>query len=117
MRFLVDAQLPRKLAAWLNAAGADAIHTLELPDGNCTTDDQLNAVAQSEGRVLVTKDADFVDSHLLSGQPAKLLLISTGNIANRELEALLVPLLASILREFNSHSFLELGRTGLVIRG
>jgi hypothetical protein len=46
-----------------------------------------------------------------------LLLISTGNISNRELEALVVPLIPDILREFQTHSFLELGRSGLVIRG
>ncbi len=29
MNFLVDAQLPRRMTAWLTAAGCDAIHTLE----------------------------------------------------------------------------------------
>ena len=66
---------------------------------------------------MVTKDADFVDSHLLRGRPAKLLLISTGNISNRELEALLVPLIADIVREFQTNSFIELGPNGIVIRG
>jgi predicted nuclease of predicted toxin-antitoxin system len=55
-----------------------------------------------------------VDSH---GQPAKLLLISTGNISNRALEAIAVPLIPEIVREFGTHSFLELGRTGIVVRG
>jgi len=27
MRFLVDAQLPKHLAEWLNEAGHDAVHT------------------------------------------------------------------------------------------
>jgi predicted nuclease of predicted toxin-antitoxin system len=67
--------------------------------------------------VVVTKDADFVDSHLLRGRPPKLLLISTGNISNRDLEALVVPLIADIVREFGSHSFLELGRAGIMVRG
>ena len=70
-----------------------------------------------EQRVVVTKDADFVDTHLLRKRPDKLLLISTGNISNRELEALVTPLIPDIIREFASHSFLELGRTGIVIRG
>ena len=70
MKALVDAQLPRRMAAWLAAAGCDAIHTLDLPDGNRTTDTQINDLANGEGRVVITKDADFVDSHLLSGRPA-----------------------------------------------
>jgi predicted nuclease of predicted toxin-antitoxin system len=65
----------------------------------------------------ITKDADFVDSHLLRGQPANLLLISTGNIGNRELESLMAPLIPQILFEFQSNSFLELGRFGLLVRG
>ena len=116
MNFLVDAQLPRRMTAWLTAAGCDAVHTLDLPDGNRTTDEQINDVADREQRVVVTKDADFVDSHVLRGRPAKLLLISTGNISNRDLEALVVPLFPTIVREFQTHAFLEIGKTGIIIR-
>ena len=117
MNFLVDAQIPRRAAGWLTAAGSNAVHTLDLPDGNRTTDEQMLEMADRENRVIVTKDADFVDSHLLHSRPARLLLISTGNISNRDLEALLVPLIPDILREFQTHVFLELGRAGLVVRG
>jgi len=117
MNFLVDAQLPRKMAAWLTAAGCDAVHTLDLSTGNRTTDEQINDLADREQRAVVTKDADFVDAHVLRNRPAKLLLISTGNISNRDLEALVVPLLPAIVREFQTHAFLELGRAGLVVRG
>jgi len=41
MRFLVDAQLPRRLSDWLNKQGHDAIHTLDLPRANRTSDDEL----------------------------------------------------------------------------
>ena len=108
MNFVVDAQLPRRMTAWLTAAGCDAVHTLDLPDGNRTTDERINDVADREQRVVVTKDADFVDSHLLRNRPAKLLLISTGNISNRDLEALATPLIPDIIREFQTHLFLEL---------
>src|SRR5438132_3726781 len=117
MNFLVDAQLPRRMTAWLAAAGCDAVHTLDLPDGNRTTDDQINELTDREQRTVITKDADFVDSHLVHGRPGKLLLISTGNISNRDLEALIVPLIPAIVREFGSHTFLELGRAGIVVRG
>ncbi|HTU18072.1 MAG TPA: DUF5615 family PIN-like protein [Gemmataceae bacterium] len=117
MNFLVDAQLPRRMTAWLTAAGCDAVHTLDLPDGNRTTDEQINDLADQEQRVVATKDADFVDSHVLQGRPAKLLLVSTGNISNRELEALVAPLIPDIVREFQTHAFLELGQGGIVIRG
>jgi predicted nuclease of predicted toxin-antitoxin system len=31
MKFMVDAQLPRKFVIWLSEAGHDALHTLDLP--------------------------------------------------------------------------------------
>jgi predicted nuclease of predicted toxin-antitoxin system len=31
---------------------------------------------------VVTKDADFRNSHLLSGSPRRLLIVTTGNITN-----------------------------------
>lgn len=117
MRFLVDVQLPRRAATWLINAGYDAVHTLDLPDGNRTTDQPVIDLADREGRAVVTKDADFVDSHLLRSRPEKLFLISIGNISNLGLEALVVPLISDIIREFQTHAFLELGPSGLVVRG
>ena len=118
VKFLVDAQLPRRMTAWLTAAGGNVLHTLDLPDGNRTTDAQINDMADREQRVVVSKDADFVDAHLLRGRPAKLLLISTGNVSNRDLEATLHWYRSSRISSVSSrHSFLELGRTGLTVRG
>ncbi len=97
--------------------GLTHAHTLALPGRNRTTDDGVIDYADREQRVVVTKDADFVNSHLLQARPAKLLLISTGNITNRDLEALMVPLTSDIVREFQTHSFLEPGVRGIVIRG
>ena len=117
MNILIDAQLPRRMATWLTANGCDAIHTLDLPEGNRTSDAEVIAAAEREGRVVVTKDADFVSSHLLSGRPSKLLLISTGNISNQELERLLIPLVPALVRELQTNAFLDLDRVGLTIRG
>lgn len=38
MTFLIDAQLPKRLCAWLREAGHDVMHTLDLPLGNRTPD-------------------------------------------------------------------------------
>ena len=117
MKFLVDAQLPKRMTSWLATCGCDAIHTVDLPQGNRTTDYQINELAERDGRVVVTKDSDFVDSHLLAGRPPRLLLISTGNMNNRDLEALVLPLIPDLIREFGRHSFLELDSSGILIRG
>ena len=69
MKFLVDAQLPRRLARQLAAAGHDVLHTLDLPDGNRTPDSAIIERADRENRVVVTKDADFVTLHTLTRTP------------------------------------------------
>ncbi len=83
MRFLVDAQLPRRLIYRLREAGHDAVHTLDLTGGNRTVDGEINRLSVAEERIVVSKDADFVDSLLLRGVPHKLLLISTGHRQRR----------------------------------
>ena len=85
MKFIIDAQLPKSLSDFLNAAGFNSLHTLELPEMNRTGDNAITAKADIEGRIVVTKDADFLDSYLLFGKPAKLLLVKTGNIPNSDL--------------------------------
>ena len=62
MKFLIDAQLPRRLATQFQRAGLEATHTLELPDGNRTTDQALTSLSIANQAVLVTKDSDFVES-------------------------------------------------------
>jgi predicted nuclease of predicted toxin-antitoxin system len=117
MNFLVDAQLPRRLSRRLQEAGHDVLHTLDLPAGNRTTDSEINALSIRERRVVITKDADFVNSYLLIGQPYKLLVVSTGNITNTELEALFMPNLPAIVAALQTTSYIELTRTTLIMHG
>ena len=63
MKFLVDAQLPKKLASLLNEAGYDSLHTLELPDRNFTKDSQINQISIKEKRIVISKDLDFIESY------------------------------------------------------
>jgi predicted nuclease of predicted toxin-antitoxin system len=114
MKFVIDAQLPRRIALMLREQGHDAVHTLDLPEANRTTDSAILDLAAREGRVVITKDADFVNSFLLSGRPEKLLLISTGNISNAELTGVLLPNLDTIIAAFATSDFIELTRTALI---
>ena len=114
MKVLVDAQLPRRFANWLNEAGHDALHTLDLPKKNLTPDSGLIARAMRDGRIVISKDADFVQSFLVNGEPP-LLLISTGNVTNVELEKILRANLGGIETAFASGRFVEITREALVV--
>jgi predicted nuclease of predicted toxin-antitoxin system len=115
MKFIVDAQLPRRLAVEINALGDDAIHTLELPAKNRTSDASIIEVALAEARVVVTKDSDFVDSFLIRGEPEKLLFITTGNISNNDLIQLLRTNWRPILSMLSQGDFVELSLTALTL--
>jgi predicted nuclease of predicted toxin-antitoxin system len=87
MRFIVDAQLPRLLTDHLVASGHDAVHVKQLPKAGGTGDAEISAFADREHRIVVTKDTDFQESHLLRGTPTRLLRVATGNLRNSELIA------------------------------
>jgi predicted nuclease of predicted toxin-antitoxin system len=114
MRFLIDAQLPRRFSDWLADAGHDALHTLDLPLKNQTPDTEIVAQAKQDGRIVVSKDDDFVQAFLLRGEP-HLLLISTGNSSNAELEKLMRNNLSAIEAALSENRFVEINRDALVI--
>lgn len=115
MRFLVDAQLPRRLSGLLRDRGHDAVHTRNLPLQNRAPDEVVNQLSLADERVVITKDADFVSSHLVHKKPYKLLLISTGNINNDDLLRLFEQNLGEIVEAFKDHSYVELGRSHMTI--
>lgn len=115
MKFLIDAQLPARLARHLNDAGHDAIHTLELPEQNRTTDAEIARLADAQARILISKDSDFRDSHLLRGVPARLLIVSTGNITNRDLLAILDEHRDELVAAFQSARLVQLTTDDLLI--
>jgi predicted nuclease of predicted toxin-antitoxin system len=114
MRFLVDAQLPRLLCDWLKEQGHDVLHTLDLPKGNRTPDSEIISIAADQARVVITKDSDFVQSFFVAGQPT-LLLLSTGNVSNVQLQALFKQNLPRIIAAFNGHRFVEITLSELVV--
>jgi len=115
MKFLVDAHLPRRLAYQLCAFGHEAVHTLDLPRGNRTPDPELGDLSVRDHAIVVTKDADFVNTFTVQRVPYKLLLVSTGNISNVALETLVTQHMADITAALVSHDFVELTRTMLII--
>lgn len=114
MRFLVDAQFPSRLAELLKGAGHDALHTSYLAEGNRTSDDEIARIADVEDRVVITKDRDFRDSHLLRGTPRRLLIVTTGNVSNRALLDLFARNLPTIMAALEQAKTVEL-RTDAVV--
>ncbi|WP_405167568.1 DUF5615 family PIN-like protein [Nocardia sp. NBC_01499] len=113
MKFLVDAQLPRKVAEFLCTKGHDAVHTSELLQGNRTTDADIAKRADRENRVVVSKDRDFWIGHVLDRCPRSLLIVATGNITNVALLRLFNEHLDQIICLLEKSAVVELGRDRL----
>ncbi len=115
MNFLIDANLPRRLVSIFRERGHESVHTLDLPKGNATSDNALLDYSDEHNSIVVTKDSDFSTAFLLQNRPYKLLLVSTGNIRNAELEALLLANFDQLIVELSNNRFVELTRVHLVV--
>jgi predicted nuclease of predicted toxin-antitoxin system len=113
IKFIVDAQLPYRLAILLREKGYDATHTDDLPNKERTTDKEIRTLAKNENRIVITKDNDFFESYIIRKSPAGLLLISTGNIINKELFNLFNKYLDQIIKHFETYNFVELANDEL----
>jgi len=114
MKFIVDAQLPYGIALFLRNKGFDVLHTNDLPDKERTKDSTIRGIAASENRIVITKDYDFVDSQIIMKIPEKLLLITTGNIKNRQLFDLWRNNWELIIKLFDTRNFVELTKNEVI---
>jgi predicted nuclease of predicted toxin-antitoxin system len=108
IKFIVDAQLPYRLALLLREKGYDTVHTDDLPNKERTTDTEIRTLSKAENRIVITKDNDFFESYIIKKSPAALLLVSTGNIVNKDLFTLFNKYFDLIIKHFETHNFVEI---------
>ncbi|RKQ51039.1 putative nuclease of predicted toxin-antitoxin system [Roseivirga pacifica] len=116
MRVLIDAQLPQLLKEILASIGIEATHVIELPKGDTTPDSEIQAYADENDLMLITKDSDFYYSHITLSKPKRLFLITTGNTKNRKLFDLFRDNSLIIAQAVKRSSFLELNNEGIIER-
>lgn len=105
---MVDAHLPMQLVYYLRERGHDVIHTRELPQKNETEDADIIQIAVRENRTVVSKDADFFQHYILKGEPPKLLILTMGNIINKELLTLFQVNIDLIENDLSQNKVVEL---------
>ena len=84
MKFIIDNQLPPKLAQWITAQGHEALHLQEvgLQDAR---DIQVLEFANNHGMVLVSKDEDFLHLALTRPGTSQVVWVRLGNCRTRSL--------------------------------
>lgn len=113
MKLIIDAQLPLLLNSVLNQLGYNSIHVESLINGDESSDTEIINYAEEHNLIVVTKDSDFFHSHSLLNKPEKLLLVSTGNIKNKELLDLFRKNHLKINELFNTVHFVEISIRGI----
>lgn len=108
MKFLIDAHLPMRLVYWLRERGHDVIHTRELPLKNETDDIDIIQLSVEQDRIVVSKDEDFYKYFILKGQPPKLLMLTMGNIVNKDLIMLIENNIDQIEADLEQNKVVEL---------
>ncbi len=89
MKFLCDVHIARKVVYFLSRKCELAIHANDVLSGSMTKDAALAQFADEGDFILVSKDADFLNSYLIHRVPKKLIKINLGNIPTGDLMALL----------------------------
>ena len=114
MKFIVDTQLPPRLARFLETRGYDCIHTTHFENGHLLQDVEIILVATEQNRIIISKDSDFSDYYHLKGAPPKILLLQFGNVSNSDLTAYFDRYLDVIAEAFNGGAdYVEFGRNGI----
>jgi predicted nuclease of predicted toxin-antitoxin system len=96
MRFIVDAQLPPALARWLAAQGHDAEHVADRQLAAATDISIWNFAVQASA-VIITKDEDFAQRKVLTGDGPIVVWIRLPNTRRRELLSWFATVLPHIL--------------------
>jgi predicted nuclease of predicted toxin-antitoxin system len=100
LKFIIDTQLPPKLAKFLRDKGFSAIHTTYFPNGHLLDDKAIVQIAIRDNLIIITKDSDFLDNYLVNGVPPKVLMLQFGNISNADLITLFEQNIANIEKTF-----------------
>jgi len=116
MKFLIDAQLPKSLSEFLNRKGFDSIHTIDLSEKNRTSDAEIIQLVTDGNRIVVSKDVDFLNSHIITRLPEKLIMVKTGNISNRQLIEIFDRNLDLIVRMIKHSNLVEVNQNFIAER-
>ncbi len=86
MNFLIDVHLPISLSKFIDKrVDCSSIHVNQVLQKWNTPDDIICKYADENDLIVVTKDADFKNSHFVNKTPKKLIRIVLGNTSNKDL--------------------------------
>jgi predicted nuclease of predicted toxin-antitoxin system len=104
-RFLIDANLPRKLSIW-NCSDFEWV----VDQDAAWTDSKVWEYARRQDLIIVSKDADFSDRAMVSSPPPRVVQVKVGNLRLAELRQFLIEVWPTIELAAPSHRLLVVSR-------
>ncbi|MEM1327420.1 MAG: DUF5615 family PIN-like protein [Bacteroidota bacterium] len=101
MKIICDVHVARKVVKYLIQKGVDSVRINDILQGSSTDDQDIVAYADQERYVVMSKDQDFKNTHLIKHQPKQLLKINLGNISTKKLIQILEENFDRIQSAFN----------------
>ncbi len=116
MKVLCDVHIAKRVVKFFEEHGIKSIHVNDILDSWNTKDSDIIQYADENDFSVMTKDADFKNSHFLKQTPRKLLKISLGNISTKRLLSILSENLPLLEEKFESGKcYIEIGIDTIVI--
>jgi predicted nuclease of predicted toxin-antitoxin system len=73
IKIVCDVHISFKIVRFLESKNVKAVHVNDILDGDITKDNKIAEFVDENNYILMTKDADFQNSHFLNKSPKKLI--------------------------------------------
>jgi len=117
VKFLIDQNLPPRLADLLTASGHDAVHVRDLEAARAP-DSRIMTLAASEDRVIVSADTDFgaLLAHTRATKPSVLLVREVIDLHAEDLASLILGQLELLEPHFKVGAIAAITTRGIRVR-
>lgn len=117
MKVLCDVHIAIKVAKYFIKKGINTEHVNRILNKWHTKDDDICIYADANNFTLITKDADFKNSHFINYTPKKLIKINLGNISTKELFFVFDNILEKLVELFdkNEKCYVEINSDDITI--
>ena len=102
MKLLLDANISWRLCSFLAENIGECTHVNRINLPLPVKDLEIWQYAKDHGYIIVTQDLDFLNFLETKGYPPKVVLVKTGNMNRKQMEAILLQSRESIIELHNS---------------
>jgi len=117
MKILCDVHIAIKVAKFFVSKQIETEHINQVLNKWNTKDSDICKYADSNNFVVITKDADFKNSHFIKYSPKKLIKVNLGNISTNNLINILENILEKLILLFdeNQNCYVEINNDEITI--